>query len=226
MLVQKIAEKFAHNVSKLEGFGYQVEAVDNFSSIAERVRLTGRISQTPMMDIGRLDFTKDTAFWLFLRKEGCDVGAIGAKFVDLGDEDFEAYLRRTSQAQYGSQSDLISSVAPPLKSALKGKLVYIGELEFERKARGGLDVLEAFIGAMKALCALQWRDFDWMYAYIPEEHLKLERYYHFSMRIPRAITWKKPPPPGRLSNHYLIAEDRGSFRHSILSWGEVLQTQG
>lgn len=226
MLVQKLAGKFAHNVSKLEALGYQIDAVDNFSEIAERVRGTGRVSQTPMMDINRLDFTKNSAFWLFLRKGERDVGAIGAKFVDLGDEEFESYLRRTSQAQYGSRSDLISSVAPPLKSALKGRLIYIGELEFERKARGGLDVLEAFIGAMKGLCALQWRDFDWMYAYIPEEHLKLERYYHFSMKIPHAITWKNPPPPGRLNSHYLIAEDRQSFRHSVLSWEVARQTLG
>ncbi|UWQ30222.1 hypothetical protein [Leisingera sp. M523] len=216
----------ARHLQDIQNLGFDVEAVDDFTAVKQRVRSTGRNRVNPMMDVDRLDFTRKSAFWIFLQKDGVDIGSAGVKCEDLDDESFESYIRRTSRSQYAGSADLIEAVAPPLSSALAGKLIYIGELEFSSGAKGRRGLLPAFVGYLKALSALKWSDFDWMYAFIPEEHVSLARHYEFSFHVPRAVTWKSPPPPGRLDSHYVIGLDRASYRHAIRSKEEAERRQG
>lgn len=168
-----------------------------------------------MMDVSRLDFTRSQAFWLFLTFDGHVVGGLGAKLIDLAGETFESYLRRTSRSQYSSDSDPIQSIASPINQELTQKLIYIGELGLRKEHRGNLKILGAFAQVTKALCAMRWPDFNWMFAFVPEEHLGFIRCYDFTWMLPNAITWHDSPPEGRLNSHWIMATSRSHYEHVI-----------
>ncbi len=189
--------------------------VEDFSLVEELFPSTGRNTQTPMMAVSRQDFSRAEAFWLFLTKEGVVVGGMGVKFVDLGGECIESYLRRTSRHQYGRSKDPIASVAAPVRDELAGKLIYFGELEFAENSRGHPEVLRSFTRLAQILAAVHWPSFDWMYAFIPDEHFRLAREYGFTWYCPNAITWTDPPPQGRLDSHWIMAASKSHFAHLL-----------
>lgn len=216
MREQDIIQSVAPFFEEIERMGYEVQATSDFDKIQRLVAETGRQAQTPMMSLLRNDFTEETAFWLFLYKEGEVVAGIGAKYERLGRERFGAYLRRTSRMQYGCDSDPIDEIAEPVDELIGGDIVYIGELEFRRAHRGNLNLLEAFMRVHQGLCALKWQRIDWIYAFVPEEHQKFSWLYGFMLAIPGAITWHQPAPKGRLDSHVLLATEGRFLRHVLI----------
>ncbi|MDJ0628548.1 MAG: hypothetical protein QNJ44_09845 [Rhodobacter sp.] len=212
-----IALSIGMHLERLQSRGYDVLQVDEFERVAELVSQTGRQSQTPMLSVTRQDFTRSEAFWLFLTFKGNVVGGMGSKLTDLADETFETYTRRTSQNQYSRCVDPIASMASVLSQRLSGKLIYLGELELRNESRGNPAVLSSFSRIMQGLCAVKWRDFDWMYAFIPDEHFHLARYYGLTWSVPNAITWVSPPPEGRLDSHWIMAISRADYEHLVLA---------
>ncbi len=217
MREQDIIQSVAPFFEEIERMGYEVEATSDFERVAKIVPETGRLRQTPMMSVSRLDFTRHDAFWLILFKDGTPVGAAGAKYVDLEDESFADYLQRTSRAQYEREDDPIAAIAAPIRDNFRGRLIYLGELEFIREHRGNLRMLEAFVKVLQGLAAVKWRGFDWMYAIIPEEHLKFAYLYGFVLTIPDGITWAAPAPAGRLDSHAFIATEGRHMPHMFRS---------
>lgn len=217
MREQVILQSVAPFFEEIEKLGYDVHATSDFEEIQRLVTQTGRAQQTPMMSVERLDFTRKEAFWAFLMKDGEAIGGAGVKYVDLEGEAFTDYLQRTSRAQYGRDGDPIAGFAPPLSDMLNGKLVYIGELEFQSGTRGNLKLLEAFVKVLQGLAALKWQKFDWMYAIIPEEHLKFAHLYSFIVTIPDALVWAEPVPQGRLSSHAFLAMEGRHIVHVLKS---------
>lgn len=213
MREQVILQSVAPFFEEIEKLGYDVHATSDFEEIERLVAQTGRAAQTPMMSVERLDFTRKEAFWAFLMKDGEAIGGAGVKYVDLEGEDFTAYLQRTSRAQYGRDSDPIAAFAPPLKDMLSGRLVYIGELEFRSGIRGNLKLVSAFGKVLQGLAALKWPHFDWMYAIIPEEHMKFDHLYGFFLTIPDALKWAEPVPTGRLNSHAFLAIEGKHIEH-------------
>lgn len=209
----EIVRRAAPHLSSLQADGFEIYAPRDFTEIQELVRQTGREKQTPMMSIARNDFTLGSAFWLFLMVDGKCVGGCAAHMIDLRDESFEHYLRRTSKEQYQCEEDPIESVAAPVAKEIKGRVVYIGELELKSEYRGRLRSLTAFTRVMQALIAVKWPDFDWMYAFVPLDHSKLTGLYGFTWQMPYAIRWKKPAPEGRLDSHWLIGLPKSHFDH-------------
>jgi len=217
MREQVILQSVAPFFEEIEKLGYEVHATSDFDEIERLVAQTGRANQTPMMSISRLDFTRSQAFWAFLMKDGEAIGGSGVKYIDLEGEDFTAYLQRTSRAQYGRKSDPIAEFARPLADTLRGRLIYIGELEFRRELRGKLRLLEAFVKVLQGLAALKWPNFDWIYAIIPEDHLKFAHLYSFTMTIPDALNWADPVPQGRLNTHAVLALEGRHVEHILKS---------
>jgi hypothetical protein len=212
-----IALSVAPHVRALKDRGMDVDATQDFDEVRRRWTQTGRKKQSPMMDVNRHEFTQRDAFWLFLTEGGETVGGIGVKYVDLVDESFGSYLRRTSRAQYDRLEDPIYSIARPVLDQVSGRLIYIGELEFREDKRGRISILTALVGIAKALAAQEWSDFQWMYAFIPKEHVRFIYAYGFSYQLANAITWHEPVPDGRLNSHFIILLDRYSFAHSVIS---------
>jgi hypothetical protein len=211
LIEMQLVRKAAPHLQMLDNEGFQLYAPTDFREIPDLVAQTGRAAQSPMMSLSRNDFTQGNAFWLFLMVDGVCVGGCAAHLIDLRDEPFEAYLRRSSQALYGRDEDPIDSIARPVCTEIKGKLIYFGELEIHRQYRGRIKALAAFTRIIQALAVMKWPDFDWMYAYVPFEHVKLTGIYGFTWQMPYAIRWKKPVPPGRLDNHWMIALPRSHF---------------
>lgn len=209
----EILKRSSEHLQALQSEGYEVSAPRDYSLITNAVAKTGRKQQTPMLSLARNDFTRGDAFWLFLEKDGEPVAGCAAKFCDLKGEAFDAYLRRTSQAQYQRSTDPIVHVAKPVVDKLCGSLIYIGELEFSPEHRGKPKVLYAFLRLLQALAALKWPDFHAMYAILPNNHIKFSDGYGFNWKIPAAITWQEPIPAGRLNDHWIVAIDRLDFDH-------------
>ena len=207
----EIMRRAAPHLNTLEADGFQIFAPKDFTQIQDLVRQTGRGQQTPMMSIARNDFTLGNAFWLFLMVDGKCVGGCAAHMIDLRDESFEHYLRRTSKEQYNCEEDPIDQVARPVAQEINGRVVYIGELELHPRYRGKIGALSAFIRVMQALIAVKWPDFDWMFAFIPFDHVKLTGKYGFTWQMPYAVRWKKPAPEGRLDSHWIIGLPRAHF---------------
>ena len=203
----------AQHLATVHAAGYDVYAPRDYEEIPGLVERTGRQKQSPMLSISRNDFAHGDAFWLFLMRDGEAVGGCAAKFSDLRDEPFDAYLRRTSKAQYGRKSDPIATVAGPIVEDLRGRLIYVGELELHPEHRGKVNLLFAFMRLLHGLAADMWSEFDWIYAFVPKEHVKLCDGYGFSWKLPRAITWVEPVPAGRLNSHWLVATKRSHFKH-------------
>lgn len=222
MREQDIIQAVAPFFEEIERMGYQVEATSDFERIMHIVPQTGRKKQTPMMSIPRLDFTRSEAFWLVLLKDGVPVGAAGAKYIDLEDESFFDYLQRTSKAQYGRADNPITKIAAPLHDMFRGRIIYLGELEFLDAHRGNLRLLEAFVKVLQGLAAVKWRGFDWIYAIVPEEHLKIAYLYGFLTTIPDGITWADPVPEGRLNTHAFVATEGRHASHMFRTAKERL----
>ncbi|MEX0285128.1 MAG: hypothetical protein AB3N23_11005 [Paracoccaceae bacterium] len=202
------------HLAELTAAGLEVVAPTDFAQIADMVEATGRNRQTPMLSLNRNDFTNRDAFWLFLMKDGQPIAGTAARYTDLGGESFDSYLRRTSKEQYGRQSDPILSVAPPVVSALQGRLIYLGELELHPDHRGRPWQLYRYARIMMGMAVLRWPNFNALYAFVPKQHLKLADGYGFSWKVPRAITWADPVPEGRLNDHWLVATFREDFAHA------------
>ena len=190
-----------------EGYAFSKEAIIVWTQFmgAQLIKKGIRINcslpsptQTPMMAIDRQDFARSEAFWLLLLKDGKAVAGAGAKYVDLEDEPIETYLQRTSRGQYGRDSDPLLSVSRPVRDYVRGRLIYLGELEFHPDHRGNKDLLEAFVKVLQGLAAVKWRNFDWMYVFIDEDHLRFAHIYDFQITVRDAITWAEPVPAGRL----------------------------
>ncbi|MDU8928461.1 hypothetical protein RXV86_13810 [Alisedimentitalea sp. MJ-SS2] len=217
MREQDIIQSVAPFFEEIERLGYEVEATSDFEKIMRLVPQTGRKKATPMMSIQRNDFTEETAFWLFLFKDGQVVGGIGAKYEPLGRESFASYLCRTSRTQYDRDDNPIAEVAEPATEMIGGNIVYIGELEFAREHRGNLKLLEAFMRVHQGLCAVKWRNLDWIYAIVPEEHQRFSWLYGFMVSIPGVLRWREPVPDGRLNSHVLLATDGRYLRYVLVN---------
>ena len=213
MIELELTKQAGRYLQALQTAGFDLIAPDDYSQIESLVLATGRKAQTPMLSVSRNDFTRGDAFWLFLSLSGGGVvGGCAARFYDLRGEEFEAYLRRTSRWQYDRETDPILSVAPPVAREIGGRLVYLGELEIHPEHRGKAKVLKSYFRMLQALAAMKW-DFDWMYAFVPDDHVKLTDAYGFTWKMPRAITWRDPEPQGRRNDHWMVAISRRHFDH-------------
>ncbi len=218
MFVQEldIALSLERSVRVLEAAGYRVYPTEDFEEVLNLFHDSGRLNQSPMLSVARLDLTGPQAFWIFIMKGSTAVAGLGAKYIDLGvSECFEGYLRRTSRLQYNRSTDPILSVAEPLRRVIERRLIYLGELEMHPSHRGKRSVLVALAKLVKGMAVLKWPDFDQMYAFIPDHHFQLARLYGFDWQYPNAITWRDPVPDGRLNSHWIMGCNQDGFLHSL-----------
>ncbi|MEM9968462.1 MAG: hypothetical protein AAF755_10205 [Pseudomonadota bacterium] len=193
-------------VDALHNAGVGVKMVDDFDKVQSlEVKLSSKAPH-PMLSLARNDFVNDQAFWLFLFREDQPIASLAAKFFDLSNETLESYLRRTSRNQYDRSTDPILEV-DPMVGLLRGRMVYVGNLNVVDTEQGNIKVLSRYARLMQLICIAKWR-FDWMYGFVSEDHVKLNRLYQFGMTVHDAISWERPSPDGRLDSHALLASSR------------------
>lgn len=206
----ELVEKGGPLLSALKAKGYSVELEEDYDKIAAKVQQVGRLETIPMMDVDRLDFEQGQAFWLFLKKGEERVASVSAKSVDLRNETLGSYTRRTSRGQYKRSFDPIHYM-DPMFDVIRGMVVYTGQVQTEKKDRPTGNVqpsdLLKFLKVMQLVILARWK-FDWMYGFVGESHIPLNRLYGFSCVIRRAIVWREPVPEGRENSHALLASPR------------------
>lgn len=214
MFQMDLISRAATHLAKLKSFGYDVIATDSFSEVESLVAQTGKPFRSPMFDLRRNDFVQGRAFWLFLVRDGKVLGGLAAKSLPLGQETFEAYMRRVSGNQFDAEAPL-ASIAPPVLERLCGHLVYFGELHFSPEGRGRRSVLREYSRLAVVLAAMSWPDFDWMYATIPFEQRSLQDLYGFPIITHAAFKWREPVPYLHKNSHAMIYMSKLDFVHSL-----------
>ncbi|MFY0619043.1 hypothetical protein [Shimia sp.] len=203
-------KKGAPVLSKLTARGYGVELVGDYSRIEEMTSKVGRLATTPMMDVDRLDFEIGEAFWMFLTKENHPVASVSAKLIDLKSETLGTYTRRTTRGQYGRREDPLEYL-DPMFDLIRGQVVYTGQIQTAEKKVGqanvGMSELVSFLRVTQLVILNRWM-FDWMFGFVDEKHLALNRLYGFSCFARQAMLWQSPAPEGRSDSHALLASSR------------------
>ncbi len=200
----------------LEALGYRLEIEKSLTGIKEKIAPIGRLDVTPIMDVDRLDFEIGEAFWVILSKDGLPVASVSAKVINLGPETLGAYIRRTSIGQYGRGRDVIERFDPFL-DLLRGRLVYTGQVQTVEKTVGNKNidrvVLAKFLRFTKLAILANWQ-FDWVFGFVAEKDIPLNKVYGFSCVCREAVTWTKPCPSGRNDQQALLASTHRQFKLS------------
>ena len=193
-------------LSRLEGHGLEVEGCADFERVPELISQSPKDYLTPKLSPGFNDFTRESAFWLFLRKEGEVVGGVGARLDDLGSEPVSAYWRRTHNRQYPIQSGAaIASIDERVDQFIGGKLVYIGDLFVAPGLSVKRSVSRPLVHFLYALILDKWT-FDYAYSFVRDADLIRGAQYQYGMS--RTFlwpqTWVSPPPAPRANSECLL----------------------
>jgi hypothetical protein len=206
-----ISRRIVQATDTVRNAGYDVYQPHCAEDVLDLVRRTGRKYQTPMLSVARNDFTDAEAIWLFLMHGDKVIGGFASKTVDLRNESFEDYMRRTSKHQYNRNEDPIERVSPVMNKMIYGRHAYLGELELHESYRGKRSVVSAFAKIVMGITFLRWPEINCAYAFIAEHHRRLTYDYGFCCSMLNPITWKDPVPDGRRSDHTLALITRDQF---------------
>jgi hypothetical protein len=110
--------------------------------------------------------------------------------------------------------------APAAASDIRGNVVYLGEFYFLPEVRGSRNLYSLFTHLLFCYSHIHWQP-DWQYAFIrkPDVEKGFASLYGFTLQIPGAQTWLKPPG-GRTSNEYLVALPRADLFHAAQFYTE------
>ncbi|MCT4608430.1 MAG: hypothetical protein N4A70_04420 [Pelagimonas sp.] len=187
----------------------------DFEASQRRMTAMQKDSFTPMLCSRFHDFSKDDAFYMFLRKGSKDIAGVAARLDNLHSETLSDYWTRSYARLYGQERERISHLhAPAAISEIRGRVVYLGEFYFTPSARGSRNLLRLFTNSLFSYCHLHWKP-DWQYAFIRKKHIDrgYAGVYGFTRQIPGAQTWLAPPE-GRSSQEYLVALPHSELIHS------------
>ncbi|WP_136441607.1 hypothetical protein [Pacificoceanicola onchidii] len=215
-------------IKALEGKGYVVSIEDDYERAVSKVGEIGRLEFIPMMDPSRLDFEQGEAYWLFLERDGVPVASVSARVIDLRNETLGSYTRRVSVGQYDRRSDAIDYL-DQMFDLIRGVVVYTGQVQTVEKVQGRDNIsitdLAKFLKVMKLIIVSRWK-FDWMYGFVDETDIPLNRLYGFSCVIRRAMIWRKPEPHGRKDSHALLASTRRQIELLFVGEHELSKDKG
>lgn len=208
--VLKAGAKYLSMLAKKE---MDILVSQDFEGIPEAAKAAGRDYQLPTFRIERADHTRGSTFWVFLSKEGENVGSAAAIRQELKGERAGDFLARTAKHQYpNGTGQTVSRVSDVLSEKMTGSLAYIGELAIARKAKGDREALACFMRLVQILAISEW-DVDWTYAFIPHRHMRanLDQLYGFTQRIPNAQTWVEPAPEKRASSEWWVGAPKAEL---------------
>ncbi len=214
MLHFSLTKEAAQQLSELAKAGFDVVASDAYAEIEQMEQELGTPLRVPMFDLRRNDFTQGQAFWLFLTRDSVPVGGLAVKMTDLGDEPFIRYLARVSEARFEVQEPL-AHMARPVASRLKGQIIEFGEMHLATRAGLSRGLLSAYGRLAVTLAAMNWPQFDWMYALVPPEQRAMAEVYGFEITTPRALSWNAPVPYPYANAQMMIYTSRLDFMHRI-----------
>lgn len=193
-------------LSELEAKGYALKVLDDPSGIPGIIEAMGKPYLTPKLSPLLNDFTSADTFWMLLLNGEETVGAAGCRYEDLGARKISEHWKESLKRQYGGgEHDVIEWVSPQVDEALKGKLVYYGDLFFTPEAGRSRRILRLFVMIGHLWTFLKWEP-ESIYAFVREKDLSrgANFYYSFPRFIPSPQRWVKPAPEPREDSEYLV----------------------
>ena len=214
-----VAKLFSLCMGQMQRRNLEVAQATDFEEAENRAKDMGKETFTPMLSSGFNDFSRDDAFWLFLRKNGEDIGCVAARRDSLYTETLSEYWTRTQRRYYGlTYREASGGHAPAALNEIRGNVVYLGEFFISQAARGSRNQLALFTHLLHAYIYLKWKP-DWLYAFVRRNDNRrgygVE--YGFNRHIPVAQTWISPPA-GRQNGEYLTAISREEILHMADSY--------
>lgn len=188
--------------SELTRLGYEVTTTQDFDKVKEITAQMGKKYFTPSLDPLFNDFTAANCFWQILSKDGEPHICGGVRLDDLGTTRVGEYWRNWFKRLYGEgEKEHILGVSPVLDDALRGRLVYFGDLHVDERHRGNLDALALYLCHGQALVCLKWNP-DFTYAFIHDRFVAQGAAfrYGFNRTERMAQRWIQSPPTPRSSH--------------------------
>ncbi|MBE1284630.1 MAG: hypothetical protein GJ676_15060 [Rhodobacteraceae bacterium] len=209
-----VAKLFSLCLEKMHGLGLDLVQTTDFIGAEARARAMGKPSVTPMLSSSLNDFSKDDAFWLFLQRNGRDIGCVASRRDNLYSETLSEYWTRTQRRYYGlSEAEASRFHAPAALHEIRGNVVYLGEFFISDASRGSRNQLALFTHALHSYTHLKWKP-DWLYAFVRanDNRRGYGVEYGFNRHIPLAQNWPNPPR-GRQCGEYLTAISSDEIFH-------------
>lgn len=202
-------------VERLKSKGYTVDQICDFSLVEKLSAKMGKDYITPIMSPKFHDFTRETAYWLFLREGEKVVGSVGVRFDNLSGENIQNFWSRIFARHYQELGSLpVRDAAGPICSDIAGKLAYVGDLFINPAARGSRSTLAVLLMLSHCISDLKW-DPDWIYGFMRERDVRLgfASKYGFTRQIPGAQQWAILPNSRPGDTEYFVTTCRSDRRH-------------
>ena len=215
----ELATAFGRLSGYLADQGFLVEELRDFGQVAGLVEQAGKPYLTPITSPSYNDFTEQTALWFVAKRDGEVAFLGGARLEDLGSETLDAYWPRVLARGYPRECGAapIANVRPEVVRAVRGRLVYFGDLFAARSARGNRTALRAFVALGHLSVMLKWNP-DWIYCFVREADVLrgAAALYGFNSIFPTPFEWIDPPAP-RDKSEWLAALSGEEVLPSVLA---------
>jgi len=184
----------ARCLADLEQFGYSLEQVTDKQAGERRAAAVREKARSAPFSLGLHDFTKSELFWLFIKKDGEDIGFSAARKEKFQENELVEYWRDSYPRMYGEGFLDVTTPVPYFISQISGVVVYMGEFFIAEKERGNADLLRCYCHALFVLVRQRF-EADWIYVFVPNTHdvFGLARIYGFKHFEESALVWKKVP---------------------------------
>lgn len=186
-------------LSRLENAGYKVAFLDDPEEISDIVLEIGKPYVTDILSPSLNDFSRHTARWMVLYNDDSPALAGGFRVEDLGDESVASFWAKVFRRHYGNGQAAIGDVSPILKSRLRGKLAYFGDMYVAEEFRDTSPVVKRTYADIAHLFVHGiWKP-DWHYSFIRQRDLGrgAMSIYGYTMYTERPMKWLIDPPAPR-----------------------------
>lgn len=178
----------------LEAMGYSLEQVADKDEGEKRAAELRDKARSAPFSLQLHDFTRSELFWLFLQKDGCDVGCAVARVHTIQPGELVGYIRSSHVRFHGDNAVDLDLPVPRLIDAIAGRVAYLGEFYLDEAHRGTRNLLRLYTHSLFIVACESLRA-DWMYAFCPREHdsFGLARVYGFQIYDDTVLVWKDLP---------------------------------
>jgi hypothetical protein len=211
----EVARLFALCEAELNSASLSIEPTVDFASGEQRMRSLRKSSFTPMLSSQFHDFSRDDAFWLFLRRGSEDIAGVAARRDYLNSESLSSYWHRSYTRMYSPEGRRMSvGHAHPAVNEIRGNVAYLGEFYFHPDERGSRNLMRILSHMLFAYCFIRWKP-DWQYGFIRKKDVErgYASVYGFTLQIPGAQEWIEKAP-GRDTGEYLVAIRQEDLFHA------------
>lgn len=161
------------------------------------------------------DFTETNSFWLFLEKDGRDVGGLCGSFNDLGSEPIEQFWERSYNRLFFPDGDgRVTTESPEGVVQIGRRSVYFGDLYLIEDIRGSSEQLTHIMRLAFIVALLKWPDLDTIYSFVRTPDATRAPTYGFTDIIPSVVSWSESRN-GRSNDEYILSISAARLSYTL-----------